>query len=145
MLLHLHLKLFNTWIYNTLGDGNIIGQPWTNIIIILRFLFHGWAWIYGNHSLITFQNVEIIFSMPWKVQIVKDYAFVASANRNWPKCNHFIYNYMWLLISCDYIWTFLQLFLVLVIFVTMLHVVCNYFDVHLYIWTTFNLVFIQEE
>jgi hypothetical protein len=26
-------------------------------------------------------------------------------------CNHYIYDYMGLLVICDYLWTFLQLFL----------------------------------
>jgi hypothetical protein len=64
-------------------------------------------------------------------------------SRNWPKCNHFICDYMQLLVICNYIWTFLQLFLVLVIFGTTLQLVCDYFDVHPSMWTTFNLVFIQ--
>jgi hypothetical protein len=38
----------------------------------------------------------------------------------WPKCNHFICDYMWLLIISDYFWTFLELFLVLIIFVIIL-------------------------
>jgi hypothetical protein len=50
--------------------------------------------------------------------------------RNWPKCNHSIYDYMQLLIICNYIWTFLQLFIVLVIFATTLQLVCDYFGVH---------------
>jgi hypothetical protein len=41
-------------------------------------------------------------------------------SRNWPKCNYFIYTYMQLLIICDYLWKFLQLFLVLVILGRML-------------------------
>jgi len=41
--------------------------------------------------------------------------------------------------------SFLQLFLVLVIFATTLQLVCNYFGVHPFMWTTFNLVFIQEK
>jgi len=28
-------------------------------------------------------------------------------SRNWPKCNHSIYDYMQLLVICNYIWTFL--------------------------------------
>jgi hypothetical protein len=51
---------------------------------------------------------------------------------NWPKYNHSI---------CDY----MRLFLVLVILATTLQLVCDYFNVHLYMWTTFNLVFIQEK
>jgi hypothetical protein len=66
-------------------------------------------------------------------------------SRNWPKCNHSIYDYMWLLVICNYIWTFLQLFLVLVIFATTLQLVCNHFGVHPSMWTTFSLVFIQAE
>ncbi len=31
-------------------------------------------------------------------------------SRNWPKCNHFICDYMQLLVISNYIWTFLQLF-----------------------------------
>jgi hypothetical protein len=65
--------------------------------------------------------------------------------KNWPKCNHYICDYMWLLVICDYIWTFLQLFLVLVIFTTTLQLICNYFGVHPSMWTTFSLVFIQEK
>jgi hypothetical protein len=49
---------------------------------------------------------------------------------NWPKCNHSIYDYMPLLVICNYIWTFLQLFLVLIIFATTLQLVCTYFSVH---------------
>jgi len=66
-------------------------------------------------------------------------------SRNWPKCKHFIYDYMWLLVICNYIWTFLQLFLVLVIFAITLQLVCNYFGVHPSMWTTFSLVFTQVE
>jgi hypothetical protein len=66
-------------------------------------------------------------------------------NRNWPKYNHSICDYMRLLIICNYIWTVLQLFLLLVIFATAVQLVCDYFDVHPYIWTTFSLVFIQEK
>jgi len=66
-------------------------------------------------------------------------------SRNWPKCNHSICDYMRLLVICNYIWTFLQLFLVLVIFATIMQLVCNYFSVHHSMWITFNLVFIQEE
>jgi hypothetical protein len=69
----------------------------------------------------------------------------AFISRNWPKCKHFICDYMWLLVICNYIWTFLQLFLVLVIFATTLQLVCDYFGVHLSMWTTFSLVFIQEK
>jgi hypothetical protein len=65
--------------------------------------------------------------------------------RNWPKCNHYICDYIRLLVICNYIWTFLQLFLVLVIFATTMQLVCNYFDVHPSMWTTFSLIFIQEE
>jgi len=32
-----------------------------------------------------------------------------NTSRNWPKRNHFIYDYMRLLVICNYIWTFLQL------------------------------------
>jgi hypothetical protein len=66
-------------------------------------------------------------------------------SRNWPKCNHSIYDYMRLLVICNYIWTFLQLFFVLVIFATTLQLVCNYFGVHPSMWTTISLVFIQAE
>jgi len=31
-------------------------------------------------------------------------------SKNWPKRNHFICDYMRLLVICNYIWTFLQLF-----------------------------------
>ncbi len=51
-------------------------------------------------------------------------------SKNWPKCNHYICNYMQLLVICNYIWTFLQLFLVLVIFVTTMQLVCDNFNVH---------------
>jgi len=40
--------------------------------------------------------------------------------KNWPKCNDFICNYMQLLVICNYLWTFLHIFLVLVIFVVTL-------------------------
>ncbi len=62
-------------------------------------------------------------------------------SRNWPKCNHFICDYMQLLIICNYIWTFLQLFLVLIIFAMTMQLVCNYFGVHLSMWTTFYFSF----
>ncbi len=52
-------------------------------------------------------------------------------SRNWSKCNHYIFDYMQLPIICNYIRTFLQLFLVSVIFVTIMQLVCNYFGVHL--------------
>jgi hypothetical protein len=70
---------------------------------------------------------------------------VITTNRNWPKCNHFICGYMQLLVICNYIWTFLQLFLVLVIFAITLQLVCDYFGVHPSMWKTFSLFFIQEE
>jgi hypothetical protein len=56
----------------------------------------------------------------------KDYT-----SRNWPKCNHSICDYMRLLIICNYIWTFLQLFFVLVIFTTTLQLIYDYFGVHI--------------
>jgi hypothetical protein len=37
---------------------------------------------------------------------------------------------MQLLIICNYIWTFLQLFFVLVIFAITQQLICNYFGVH---------------
>jgi hypothetical protein len=64
------------------------------------------------------------------IYILCTYARIA--NRNWPKCNHYICNYMQLLVIYSYIWTFLQLFLVLFIFATTLQLVCDYFDVHPY-------------
>jgi len=66
-------------------------------------------------------------------------------SRNWPKYSHPICNYMQLLVICNYIWTFLQLFLVLAIFVTIVQLVCDYFGAHPCMWTTFSLVFIQEQ
>jgi len=42
-------------------------------------------------------------------------------NRNGPKRNHYLCNYMRLFVICTYICTFLQLFLMLVIFPTTLH------------------------
>ncbi len=45
-------------------------------------------------------------------------------SRNWLECNHYICDYMWLLIICNYLWTFFQLFLVFVIFLTILQLVC---------------------
>jgi hypothetical protein len=66
-------------------------------------------------------------------------------SRNWPKCNHCICDYMRLLVICNCIWTFLQLFLMLVIFVIMVQLVCNYFGVHPSMWITFSLFFIQKE
>jgi hypothetical protein len=45
-----------------------------------------------------------------------------------------IWHYMWLLVICDYVWTISQPFLVLVIFVTTLQLVCDYFDFHPSIW-----------
>jgi hypothetical protein len=50
--------------------------------------------------------------------------------RNWPKCNQSICDYMQLLVIYNYIQTFLQLFLVLVIFAITLQLVCDYFGVH---------------
>jgi hypothetical protein len=53
---------------------------------------------------------------------------------------------MRLLVIRNYIWTFLQLFLVLVIFVITLQLVsCDYFGVHPSMRTTFNLVFIKKK
>jgi len=48
-----------------------------------------------------------------------------STNINWPKCNHSICDYMRLLVICNYIWTFLQLFFVLVIFAITLQLICT--------------------
>jgi hypothetical protein len=49
---------------------------------------------------------------------------VACTSRNQPKCNHSIYDYMRLIIVCDYIWEYLQLqdqlSTILVIFTTMM-------------------------
>jgi len=61
-----------------------------------------------------------------------------SISRNWPKCNKSNCNYMGLLIiatiSCvDHI------------LMTTLQLICNYFGFHPSMWTTFNLVFIQEK
>jgi hypothetical protein len=69
----------------------------------------------------------------------------AIISRNWPKCNHFICNYMQLLVICNYIWTFLQLFLMLVIFAIIVQLICYYFGVHPSMWTTFSLVFIPKK
>jgi hypothetical protein len=38
------------------------------------------------------------------------------------------------LVICDYVWTILQLFFLLVIFITTLQRVCDYFDFHPFIW-----------
>jgi hypothetical protein len=46
---------------------------------------------------------------------------------------------------CGHFWTFLQLFMVLVILVITLQLVCDYFGFHLSMQTTFSLVFNQEE
>ncbi len=35
---------------------------------------------------------------------------IPCTSRNWPKCNHYICDYIWLLVICNYIWTCLQLF-----------------------------------
>jgi hypothetical protein len=32
-----------------------------------------------------------------------------ATSRNQPKCNHSIYDYMWLIVVCNYIWEYLQL------------------------------------
>jgi hypothetical protein len=65
---------------------------------------------------------------------------IQTTSKNWPKCNHYICDYMRLLIISNYIWTFLQLFFVSVIFATIVQLVCNYFGVHPSMWTTFGLV-----
>jgi hypothetical protein len=44
-------------------------------------------------------------------------------------CYHPIYNYMRLLVICD-LWTFLQLFFMLVTFVITLQLIYDYFDFH---------------
>ncbi len=54
----------------------------------------------------------------------------ATTSRNLLEYNHYICDYMQLLVICNYIWTFLQLFLVLVIFAITLQLVCDYFGVH---------------
>jgi hypothetical protein len=72
---------------------------------------------------------KLIFWTIWSYKIFEP----SFTNRNWPKCNHSIYD-MRLLVICNYIWTFLQLFLVLVIFATTLQLVCNYFGVHPSMW-----------
>jgi len=59
-------------------------------------------------------------------QTIIDYC----TTNNWPKCNHYICDDMRLLVICNYIWTFLQLFLVLVIFLTTTQLIWNYFGVH---------------
>jgi hypothetical protein len=42
-----------------------------------------------------------------------DYTYIHLAgiytSRNQPKCNHSIYNYMRLVVICDWIWEYLQL------------------------------------
>jgi hypothetical protein len=52
------------------------------------------------------------------------YATPGSTSRNQPKCNHSIYDYMWLVVVCNWIWEYLQLqnqiSTILVIFTTMM-------------------------
>ncbi len=50
--------------------------------------------------------------------------------KNWLKCNQSTYNYMQLLVCCDYVWIVLQLFLVLVIFAIALQLVYDHFGFH---------------
>jgi hypothetical protein len=90
------------------------------------------------------QGFKPIFNMLHSFEILK-YIMTYIISKNWPKCNHFICHYMQLLVICEYILTFLQLFLVLVIFPTTLQLPCNYFGVHPFVWITFSLVFIQEK
>ncbi len=73
-------------------------------------------------------------------KLYKNESWVNDTSRNWPKCSHSICDYMQLLVICNYIWTFLQLVLMLVIFAITLQLVCDYFGVHPSIWTTFSLV-----
>ncbi len=73
-------------------------------------------------------------------KLYKNESWVNDISKNWPKCNHPVCDYMRLLVICNYIWTFLQLFLVFVIFASTLQLVCNYFGVHPSMWTTFSLV-----
>ncbi len=96
---------------------------------------------YHNKNLFTFLVAHFIFlSMDFC-----GFILVFVINKNWPKCNHYICNYMQLLIICNYFYTFLQLFLVLVIFAIALQLICHYFSFHLSMWTTFNLVFIPKK
>jgi hypothetical protein len=124
-----------------------LGVPWQNGIWVLT------SWLNTKNTIRRKVVVSPEFGLwwvlwvrvyPWWVLLMHPQTFWCTS-RNWPKCNHSIYNYMQLLIICNYIWTFLQLFLVLFIFVTTLQLVCNYFGVHLSMWTTFSLVFIQVE
>jgi len=70
------------------------------------------------------------FSIPLMFPMVHMCWGQNTSNRNWPKCNHSLCDYIQLLVICNYIWTFLQLFLVLVIFTIIVQLVCNYFGVH---------------
>jgi hypothetical protein len=73
--------------------------------------------------------ITLFWTSPQSKVCTQSYG-LPNISRNWPKCNHYIYDYMRLLVIYNYIWTFLQLFLVLVIFATTLQLVCNYFGVH---------------
>jgi hypothetical protein len=44
------------------------------------------------------------FGESFSCKYKKNHTFI---NRNWPKCNHSICDYMQLLAICNYIWTFL--------------------------------------
>ncbi len=93
-----------------------------------------------QYSMISFWMEEITFKVFMSSLKVPSH-FIS---RNWPKCNHSIYDYMRLLVICNYIWTFLQLFLILVIFATPFGHFCNYFlfwsylQLHLDIFATIS-------
>jgi hypothetical protein len=125
---------------------------WVDLVAYYMHLTYHHLWwckiALENHTYV------IEFGGDWSPPLENKTKFVAISchskhfgvtSKNWPKCNHSIWNYMQLLDIYNYIWTILQLLLMLVIFVTTLQLVCNYFSVHPSTCTTFSLVFIQQE
>ncbi len=119
-------------------DGNALLVHFPGQVLLLRGLKLGSGLKNSRGSWISFtrnflMNAFSIFPKLLSCLLVFNYRafnYDPFTSRNWPKCNHSIYNSMRLLVICNYIWTFLQLFLVLVIFATTLQLVCNYFGVH---------------
>jgi hypothetical protein len=125
-----------------------------SIALLCSFCVHFFIF-YHNKNLLIFWFAHFIFLFI----VFSDFILVYVTNKIWPKCNHYTLhviinhcNYfktnlqLHVIINhCNYFKTNLQLFLVLVIFVITLQLICHYFNFHLSMWTTFNLIFIRKK
>ncbi len=74
----------------------------TNTFAIPKSQFHGCIWTCDSLPLVTFPNARTTFSMPWRVWIAMDYAFVAyHTNNQIPRWCHPIdgVNHLWILMG----------------------------------------------